>query len=603
MIHVCGVAGVFFASVNRRDEYLRNALIVQENRGPDSNAISVGSWWGLGHNRLAINALGSDGEQPLKSRSGRWLVIFNGEIYNHQDIRDTNDWNDVGPSDGQVIPELLDAFGPVGLQLLRGMFAICAVDLLESNVLVAVDPFGIKPLYWTRDGALLKVASEIKAIFCSQSDFGIDREAIATYLHRGALDNSRSGVKGIERVQPGTWTLLNDKGVCDTGSTFISGSDSGELSDWETAAASLFESVQMHLMSDVPVSLLMSDGVDSGAIAVALAEHGHDVTAITVDVGGGFRSESGGAARICHQLGIEHHVLRKQPDDDSVSSFFEAMQRPTIDGLNTFMVCGAVKEQGFKVALSGTGGDEFLTAYQNRRKMQVSRALSHLPAKLSAHVLAALLPHQSAHELHARLASMPGGRVPSDPSGLVSLQRQIWPNQQVERLLGTSPRPWTPNAFMQEWAGSSIANQASSAQVGLYLTSQLLPDADAFSMAHSVELRVPFVDTFLARSILGIQKRKLEKMSLVDALGNVNLKVSSRRPKQGFSVPIAEWMQRGMLKHYVSDLGSSGAPIRAHLDSQLLDESLGAWRAGTEKWPRIWSLVALNEWLRRTPAT
>lgn len=598
---MCGIAGVLYADpVTSRDigERLNDC---QFHRGPDRQVWHGDAWFGLGHTRLAINAIGPEGDQPMRSPDGRWLVSFNGEIYNHLEIRDRHGWANLPPGDGEVIPALLADLGPEGLAQLRGMFALCAVDLWERSVLLAVDPLGIKPLYWARrDGALI-VASESRPIAQELPSTTVDLAAVATFLHRGAMDNAVSGISEIHRVRPGTWLSLNDRGIAAEGRTFdlqMAALDGGELT-WADVAGEFAGSVRAHLMSDVPVSLLMSDGVDSGAMALELSRQGAQVTAVTVALGGGRRSEIDGAISLCRSLGIPHQMVTATPTPEFFEGFFNAMQRPTIDGLNTYIVCTAVADAGFRVALSGIGGDELLTGYTSDRRLMASRALHYLPAQLAPLALSAATRGASLARSRARLASMPGGRFPSDAADYVSLERQVWSAAEAATLAGAQPSTWTPNLFMEFAARPSRQNGASLAQVGLYQSSQLLPDTDAFSMAKSVEIRVPFVDVRFAQSVLSLESRRLTKADFVNSLGSPLLNETLARRKQGFSLPMAEWLQSGVMSGPWQTLASVQAPVRDLVGSHRVDQTMADWSTWHRGWPRMWSLMVLNEWLDR----
>jgi asparagine synthase (glutamine-hydrolysing) len=595
---MCGLAGAFFENSERTMKIVHHLNGCQQHRGPDETSEICDDWFTLGHTRLSINALGAGGKQPIFSLDQRWLVSFNGEIYNHRHLRDRFNLYGLGPSDGAVIPELISRYGTDSLSHLRGMYAFIAVDLHSQRVLAAVDPFGIKPLHWSKSRKGLVIASEPLPMLRFTDDPQVDTQAIATFLHRGALDNADSGILGINRIRPGTWLLFDSSGVVDEGPTYTA-PELSVSSSWESAAQAFRNSVRDHMLSEVPIALLLSDGVDSTAIAVEIARTGHNVTALTVDLGGGLRSEMGAARETCAQLGINHIAINETPSDESIRHFLSAMQRPTVDGLNTHLVLAGVRQLGFSVAISGLGGDEMLTGYATRPELILNRIVNKTPLGFAAAIAAALSPGLTFQDARARLEGVSRDRNSNTASQFVSLQRQVWSASSVHEATGLIPKVWTPTRISKLIADPNFANNLSSAQIDLYLTGQLLPDADAFSMAHSVELRVPFIDVDFAQSIFSIPRRALGKARLVHSLKSHELNVALRRHKQGFSLPMEQWMLNGILTPAVVELSSPNAPIRNSIDEQFINSSLRAWKRHEIKWQRIWVLVVLNQWLGR----
>ena len=596
---MCGVSGAFFLPPSKSRDIVRKINSCQEHRGPDAQSEEGADWFTLGHTRLSINALGLAGQQPLKSSDGRWLVSFNGEIYNHQDLRREFNLSGLTASDGAVIPEMISRYGPESIRNFRGMFAFVAVDLLARQVIAAVDPFAIKPLYWSRGDQGIVVASEPLSLIPYVRSRQIDTQAVANFLHRGALDNSATGFSEVHRVRPGSWVRFDKYGQVDEGSTIPTRQSELIGSTWADAAEALRDSVVAHLLSDVPVAVLLSDGVDSTALTVEMVRAGAEFTAITVDLGGGIRSEARAASEMCAQLGIRHEVATSTPKLEQIDDFFAAMQRPTIDGLNTYLVCGEVRRLGFLVALSGLGGDEILSGYASVGKFQLSRLLRHLPPSLASSLLACSARGMTRKEAARRLGGI-GGRLPASENEFVSVQRQVWSVEGVHQAVGLRPISWTPTTFSRSIEGCESANNFSSAQIDLYLTSQLLPDADQFSMAHSVELRVPFVDSTFAQTVFSIRDRKLGKADLVNELSAPQLSAAQNRPKQGFSLPMEDWLRTGFLKTEVARISSKTSKIREVVDGAFVDQAVASWNQNKLKWHQMWAIVVLNRWSERS---
>lgn len=596
---MCGVAGAFFGRGAALAPMVQQLNHAQMHRGPESAHMERGAWFGIGHTRLAINGLGLVGDQPLASVDGRWLVVYNGEIYNHIELRSQLGVDLSSTSDGAVIPELLSREGPDSLARLRGMFAVLAIDLCARRVLLGVDSFGIKPLHWARTGSLLAVASEPLPLADLTGARSPDAVALATMLHRGAMDSSQSGIRDIHRMVPGTWLLFDQHGVVDQGTLVqhLTSADRGFT--WQDAAKEFQDSVNAHLMSDVPVALLLSDGVDSSALAVAAKRSGIEVTGMTVDLGGGTRGESEGAKRVAEELEMDHVIVSGVKDASVATQFISAMQRPTVDGLNTFLVVDAVNRAGFKVALSGVGADELLTGYATARQIRGFDVLRKLPPSLR--VLGSRAVNRSATKeaLRGRWAGIDASTDEALADSFVSFQRQVWGSRQVETALGARPSRWTRTPLGRTFRSGTLANDVSAGQMELYLASQLLPDADAFSMAHSVELRVPFLDMPFAAAVRDIPNRRLGKDAFAKALNSALVDSALTRSKQGFVLPHEEWMRKGLLRKQVDRLRDSDAPVRQVAAPAFVDEALADWDLSRLVWHKMWALTVLDEWLQR----
>ncbi|GAB3803339.1 hypothetical protein GCM10027605_25030 [Micromonospora zhanjiangensis] len=372
---MCGISGLVGPNPIT-DRHLRALGVVDRrlcHRGPDD-----AGWWSagpvaLGHRRLAIVDLSDSGRQPFRSADGSVVVVFNGEIYNHEELRRRHRLTVAGRCDGAILPELWQRLGTGMFAELRGMFAIAVVDTTVDSVTLARDPFGIKPLYYTGtpDGTMM-FASEPRPLVGVLAAPELDRAALRRYLAYGGLSRDQSPFAGVHSVPANGWVRW-DGATRRTGGTVRDDlfDDLPRTSPAELRDAFL-TSVSGHLLSDVPVALLLSSGLDSASIAWAASTLGARLTCVTVDIDGTM-GEGAGAREIARSFGHRHEILSGLPDDDLADHFFASMQRPSIDGLNTFLVSRAIAGLGMKVALSGVGGDEVLAGYPH------FRALRYLP--------------------------------------------------------------------------------------------------------------------------------------------------------------------------------------------------------------------------------
>jgi asparagine synthase (glutamine-hydrolysing) len=600
---MCGIAGAIDASEDRA--HARVSLIndLQAHRGPDHHIqIRVGAFT-LGNTRLAIQDPGPAGNQPFVSADGRYYCVFNGEIYNHRQLVDRYQLSVRTTCDGEVIPALWAKLGPDSLAELRGMFAIALVDSLEEQLYLARDPFGIKPLYWRElpDGSLA-FASEVRPLDRIAPGARVDVHAVASYLHLGAMAPDQSPFLEFCALPPNTVATLDRSRRLTTRPILPNGPLSSVAPATDLGAA-LTESVELHLGADVPTALLLSGGVDSAAIAGVGRRLGRDLHCLTVTTQGS-TDEGGEAAQTARHYGHRFQRIPARLDGRDVTTFFAAMQRPTIDGLNTYLVAKAVREAGFKVALSGIGGDEVVGGYSHFRLLRylpVLRALDRVPGPPVGSLARALAQLGVAGEAKsARLLSSGG---PRDGRGLVLLQREVLPAPLVAGLTGLACQT-TANVLALGSERSSSFSAMTAAEVATYLQPMLLPDADAFSMASAVELRVPFVDTGVFAASLGLPLRggrRPGKAAIGRALQDPFLLERAARPKRGFSVPMQRWMA-GPLAPALRAADEPDAPIWHVLDRAVARRAgLLPLRAGS-RWAEAWAFAVLNAWLETTSA-
>ena len=367
---------------SRKGSRERNLLnIAQNHRGPDHTARAQVGRITLGNTRLAIQDPTAAGNQPFTSADGRYICVFNGEIYNHRQLIDRFQLPTRTCCDGEVIPQLWAKLGIESLAVLRGMFAIAVADALEERLYLARDPFGIKPLYWRLlpDGSFA-FASEVRPLAQLATGLRVDQEAVARYLRFGAMAADQSPFLEITAVPPNSVAVVGRDLRVDIRPVRPSGPVAMQQGASDLGAA-LTESIDLHLGADVPTALLLSGGLDSATVASVSGRLGRDLHCLTV-VADGAPDETPEAAQTARHYG--HHFQRVPTilEGPDVTAFFQAMQRPSIDGLNTYLICKAVRQAGFKVALSGLGGDEAVGGYSHFRLLKylpMLRAMDAVP--------------------------------------------------------------------------------------------------------------------------------------------------------------------------------------------------------------------------------
>jgi asparagine synthase (glutamine-hydrolysing) len=352
----------------------------------------------------------------------------------------------------------------------------------------------------------------------------------------------------------------------------------------------LADTVAAHTTSDVPVAVFLSGGIDSTVIATLAASQGVDVTAFTVGFPGKPFDETEVANATAKALGVRHVVVDYSASVPDFEAFFASMDQPSVDGLNTWIVCGAAAEAGFKVALSGLGADELFCGYSITHRVLALQALNTVvPSRLRA----GLLARRGTNAVKASALGDAGRRL----APLYDELRSVFTADETTRLTGSSTRI----ADCVRPSGSPVTAVMRLELEG-YLRNTLLRDADVFSMAHSLELRTPFVDEHVLQAALAtpdVVRLAMRKKLLVRAVGTERLREVARRRKTGFTLDYEGWLS-SHLSDRVGELAAG--PLQGVLDGGVVAEHVASWNENGIGATKIWSLVVLDAWLRRESA-
>jgi|SoiMethySBSTD1v2_1073268.scaffolds.fasta_scaffold43052_7 asparagine synthase (glutamine-hydrolysing) len=620
---MCGIAGVVRQSgaIERDPSALLSEALA--HRGPDGAGVwhSADGHVALVHRRLAIIDPGPRAAQPMRTPDGRHHIVFNGEVYNYLALRrslsDRGELFTTG-SDTEVLLRLLARDGPDALSRVRGMFALAWWDDRERALLLARDRFGIKPLYVAATADTLAFASEIRALTASGLvQRRIDPAGVMAYLSWGTVPASLTWMEGVESLTPGTWMRRTVDGLtvqrpfADVAAVYArpaSGCGEQELKDRVRGAVQ--DSVAAHLVADVPVGVFLSGGIDSSAIlsaAVNAGARGLNTYNVRFDDSS---SEHEYAGLVASTFGSTHHelVLDSSRIVDDLPRILRHLDQPTLDAVNSFYVSEAVAKTGIKAVLSGTGGDELFGGYPSFRRLppavRSKRRLQPVaPAVGSA--VSAVLPQRLTQRWRHFIAGNGG------VDNAYRAQRGLYMPLEVEQLAGPALRDrWAPVAarlsaaerVMFDGRAVTVEGDVARLETRVYLGSQLLRDLDAMSMAHSLEVRVPFVDHELLGEVwpdLGqypglMRNKRLLHETLVLPLPHAAV----NRPKQGFTLPFAKWMS-GELEPFVRS-GMAFLARSGWIAEGAPDDTWNAWQRGTMHWSRPWALGVLGEFLRQT---
>ncbi len=565
------------------------------HRGPDDAGVWQDDDACLVHRRLAILDLSPLGHQPMASACGRWQLVFNGEIYNHADLRqrlEAEGQRFRGSGDSEVLLAWLIRRGRDGLGALRGMFAFCLFDTQERSALLARDPHGIKPLYLrSGPGGSLAFASELRALLAADGPpVALDEQALGRYLATGSVSEPATLVAGVQRLPSGhaafwsrgrlrvePWGALPE--------TLDGAIEHGMTADEAVrlTRAALEDSVAAHMVSDVPVGLFLSAGLDSASL-LALAPRGlHTFTIGFEERGADGFDESGPAARIAAHFGAQHTPLNLSADQARkwLPDFLACQDQPSIDGYNTWCVARLAREHGLKVALSGLGGDELFGGYPSFRMVpKLCRWRRRLgPAgPLTAGVLRRLPKGRRARQ--QRLADLM--KSPVSLAQAYGCFRGLFSTAETDRLLAHwgFRTPGLAAAAGDGTGGRDGLEGVAWLEGTRYLRNQLLPDSDVMAMASGLELRLPLVDAQLQRRLGPIPAvlRLAEGKRLLERSMPELPEWFLNRPKQGFRFPFQLW-----LDDPASPLTLRLPPTPAGIDLR--------------PWYRRWSLMVLQHWL------
>ncbi len=563
------------------------------NRGPDAQGFWQGDGVALGHRRLAILDLDARSNQPFVSTCGRYAITYNGEIYNFRELRDRLEARGVAfrtTSDTEVLLALFADEGEAMLPRLRGMFAFVIWDMVAGRAFAARDPYGIKPLYYAQTEGGVLFASQVKALLAS----GIvsrtpDARGQGGFWLLGSVPEPYTWYRDIRALPSGHCAWLSEGRIeaprCwwDLGAAWRE-APRQQLSDGEVRARArdaLRSSVAAHLVADVPVGVFLSGGIDSGALAGLMLDAGarslKGVTLTYREFAGRPEDEAPLARSVADHYGIEHHVrvVTREEFDADLPRILQAMDQPSIDGINTWYASKAVAELGLKVVVSGVGGDELFQGYQTfqqlPRLVAAWRPMSRLP--LATGVARRLCALQSARSGNGRWAHMPDWA--SSMAGAWWLRSTLFSPESLPDVMGRGlAAAFGARVEPEEWVREMSGALADDPRLALgqilsttYLRNQLLRDSDWASMDHSVELRTPLVDAWLLRDMQPLLS-SLERFPSKSLLAQAPVKPLPRsvteRPKTGFGVPVASWLAGGKAAGMVYDSRAVARRVAEH---------------------------------------
>lgn len=580
---MCGLLG-FLGFGENGEKLLQELLVRLAHRGPDSNGIFVspGKEIALGHTRLSILDLSNESNQPMLSVCGRYAIAYNGEVYNFKNLRNEleEEFNFRTTSDTEVI---LNGFQKWGVDLfsrLNGMFAMCIWDNIKREVVIARDRSGMKPLYIGKIGSKIVFSSEIRPLrrlFPKLNTRALDYVRLLGYVPEP--ETILTGVVSFPAGSYGIYSQDSEKIQCYDFFRFLPKIEMSYQDCVKKLRELLELSVQRHLISDAPIGLFASGGVDSSVLCALATQFKTNLTTVSLVFEEANYSEEKHMNSLADKWGLcQNKVCITEKDFfSSIQGFLSAMDQPSVDGFNTFLVSKASKEIGLKVALSGLGGDEIFFGYPSFRRAQLLRRLASL-GKLG----------QVFRFINPALAKLDLLSI-REPINLYLVNRAISSIAEAPRL-GISNELacslFTDLSYIYPMREElSVEDQISLYELELYMKNQLLRDSDVYGMSQSLEIRIPLLDRELVDFVLKIPSSwklgKVNKSLFIDAIADLLPTSVYQRPKKGFELPFKVWITKGLDREF------------SIVDSRLRT----SFRKGKLHWSRIWNEFVVNKYI------
>ena len=625
---MCGIVGIVARQSSVAPEVLERATQSLAHRGPDDSGtiilredaaepIEVG----LGNRRLAILDLSPLGHQPMQDpATGNWIV-YNGEIYNFSEIRARLGREGVrfrSHSDTEVVLKAYGRWGEHCLRELRGMFAFAIWDPRHRRLFVARDPMGIKPLYYASPGGYFLFASEVRTLLgTGLVPRRLDRAGLLNYLSFGSLYDPITLIDGVSALRPGHYLVWEKGAVRDVMYWDLSPKErpvgltaSERKQREEEVQAVLDQSVRMQMVSDVPVGVFLSGGIDSSSLAGILSRGGCQLSTFSIVFREEDHSEAEFSRMVARKFGTDHHeILVSQGDAlDALPRAVQAMDQPTIDGLNTYLVSRQTRAAGVKVALSGLGGDELFAGYSSFRTVPRMERFAglwrYLPSLARAPLAEAFTLVAPSSDRSRKLATL--ARANGRAAHPYFLSRMLFTPRQWEGFCSARDQQASQraNALLEEnlehTRNLDAINRVSYLEARCYMLNTLLRDADVMSMAHGLEVRVPLIDHLLAEKLIALPgswklDRSTPKPLLVGALGDTLPEEIVHRRKRGFTLPFEHWLRDELRPEVEQTLGRAEA-LAAVLNPDAVRAVWSDFQRGATSWSRPWALYVLQRW-------
>lgn len=617
---MCGIAGIIWTSAaEAKQPVIQRMTDAIAHRGPDADGHYVDGKVALGHRRLSILDLSETANQPMKDNSGRYIMIFNGEVYNFKSVREKiTDYDFKTTGDSEVVLAAYIKWGEDCVQHFNGMFAFAIWDVEKQKMFAARDRMGIKPFYFQQQNDRFLFASEIRSLLASgMVEKKLNKKAVVEYLSYQTVHAPNTMVEGISQLMPGECCTFEKGNFSKKAYWKMAPENFAETGEKEYGAIKnnirqlLLEAVERRLVSDVPLGAFLSGGIDSSAV-VALMSEVSDRPAETFSVIFEEKQfdESQYSNLIAKKYKTNHHPILLHPTDflDAMPDALAAMDMPTGDGVNTYTVSKATRDAGITVALSGLGGDELFAGYplfHRIKKIEQYQSIWKMPSMIRsgmANVASSFLKsHEKARFVELASAKTtaieevyPAFRKVISPADLGLKNGQVRGSDAVYNLV----KRQQPNLNRLP-----KLSQVTVADISTYTQNVLLKETDQMSMAHALEVRVPFFDHTLVEYILTVPDHwkypGYVKKLLVESLHPLLPDEIVFREKKGFNLPWKVWMKNELRDFCETRLTRFAE--RNIIDARIPQKLWEDFSSGKNDnlWSRVWVFVVLEDWLGR----
>jgi asparagine synthase (glutamine-hydrolysing) len=628
---MCGIAGLIDFSngklpgyENHSGKVLRVMLDHLRHRGPDDRGeerfeVEDGSPVYLGHQRLSIIDLTKMGHQPMPNDSQSVWISTNSEIYNFKELREElkgKNYSFRSKSDTEVLLKAYEEWGVGCLLKLRGMFAFAIWDADKKSLFLARDRLGIKPLYYFSSPECFLFASEVRALTATEiPETSLNTTGLFHFLSFGSLSAPDTLWESIKELSPGHYLLVSPKTIQVT--KYWDPLDSHENpTGADLLKNTLKDAVKLRQVSDVSLGAFLSGGIDSSAV-VSLMDQETDSSVETLSVV--FKEpdydESVYSDKVVQQMGTRHRTLEINESElvSALPEAISAMDQPTVDGINTFLISKCARQAGWKVALSGIGGDELFGGYDSfqwaPKLSKFEKYLGALPRSWSIFMGNCLKRFLPASDRNSKLAHLVSGQISGSHSYF--LMRALFCEDRVRSLFrdnNSADNEILKHLQKTRQQVDSLSalhplKQISYLELTHYLSNTLLRDTDMMSMAHGLEIRVPLIDHRLVELIFSIPPeiqfaRPPKKSLLVKSLPHALPSEIVHRKKMGFTLPFEHWMRNDLRTEVESVLLERVAPLSDFIDETEVRQVWMDFLARRVSWSRPWALYVLKKWLQ-----
>lgn len=617
---MCGINGILgLKKVSDPKSVLGKMNDLLAHRGPDADGIFQNDQVAFGHRRLSIIDLSEAGNQPFHSYDGSLTMVFNGEVYNYIELKEElGDYPFKTSTDTEVVLACYHKWGIKFLEKLNGMFALAIWDDRQKQLLIARDRLGIKPLYYHLTDEGIVFSSEMRALLASGLvDRKVSPIGLGDYLRYQTVHAPNTIVEGVKMLEAGSYILLTESEMHHESWWDLARNVAPQIKSRKDLLRDvhdlLHRSIELRMRADVPYGAFLSGGIDSSAIVGLMANTSdHPVSTFSVTFDEKDYSEDVYSNLIAKRFNTRHTEIRLSANNflELVPDALASMDHPSGDGPNTYVVSKVTKESGITMALSGLGGDELFAGYDIFKQATAlldKRWVMSFPKFMRKGVGGLLTMAKPS------VASMKTAAILKEDyidleytypySRQVLLENTIkqlltdkrLPENAVHKLLTTALRPNGPGFKLP------FLSQVSVAEIYTYMQNVLLRDSDQMSMAHALEVRVPFLDHNLVEYVMGVadpeKYPKTPKKLLTDSLGTLLPREIIDRPKMGFTLPWEHWMKselRSFCEDRLTKLGQ-----RPYFNAKAIEQLWQRFLKGDYyiTWARIWHLIVLENWL------